>query len=144
MIVSDIRNQVLDWTCRATTSGNRNSYANTLENGLQQFDVAFSQAFQVLDLYSLVTRRKLGEESAHPVKDWHFFITDQDQDQGSDVHGEGTHKAQNVHDRMRDINVNDETVDRRPNTPEHETSFGSGRVEQRVQIKLTERSRSKY
>jgi hypothetical protein len=91
-----------------------------------------------------MTRRKLGEERTHPFKDRHFFITNQDQDKESDMHGEGTRKAQNVHDRMRDIDVDDETVDRRPNTPEHETSFVSGRMEQRIQITLTERNRSKY
>jgi len=80
MIVPNIRNQVLDWTRRAATSGNRDSYTNTFENGFYQFDVAFSQALQILDLYSLMTRRKLGEERAHPLKDWHFFITDQDKD----------------------------------------------------------------
>ena len=33
---------------------------------------------------------------------------------------------------MRDIDVDDETVYGGPNTPEHETSFVSDRIEQRI------------
>lgn len=100
--------KVLDGARGSTTGGHRDSYANAFENSLEQFDVGFSQAVQVLNLYSLTTRRKLGEESACPIKDWHFFITGQDKE--SDMHGKVTRKDTNVHDRMGDVNIDDETV----------------------------------
>jgi len=86
MVVPHVGDKVLDWTRGPTACRHRDSYTNTFENGLQQFEIAFGQAFQVLKLYPLMTRRKLGEEGACPIKDRHFFVTDQDGE--SDVHRE--------------------------------------------------------
>ena len=86
MVVPHVGDKVLDWTRGPTTCGHRDSHANTFENGLQQFEIAFGQALQVLKLYSLMTRRKLGKEDARPLKYRHFFVPDRDSE--SDVHRE--------------------------------------------------------
>ena len=139
-VVSDIVDKVLDGARGSTTGGHRDSYANPFENSLEQFDVGFSQAVQVLNLYSLTTRRKLGEESACPIKDWHFFITGQDKE--SDMHG-------NVKTQTYTIAWETSTLMTRPCSVgrtllKHEISGVSDRVEERVPNPLTERSRSKY
>jgi len=77
LIVPDIGNKVLDWAREAPTWGHRNRHPNAFENGLQQFDISLGQALQVLNLYPLATRGKLGKEGACPIKDRHFLVAGQ-------------------------------------------------------------------
>jgi len=74
--IPNIGFKILDRAGGATTRGHGHRYTNAFENVLQQSPVFFAQALQVLNLYPLMTTaRKFGQESACPIKDWHFFIT---------------------------------------------------------------------